>query len=63
MSQQHNYPSIINTAGGYDGDYRNDILDFDPKEDSMVTVGQMTLSRHFLAVSVVQAEDFLLWCK
>ena len=63
MSKQHKYPKIINTAGGYDGDYRDDIVEYDLKEDSMVTVGQMTLSRHFLAVSVVQADDFLLWCQ
>ena len=48
-----------NLAGGeYD-----DILEYDPEGDSMVTVGHMTRARSQHAISVVQAGDYLQWCQ
>ena len=54
-----------NTAGGYagDGDYYDDILEYDPEEDSIIPVGQMTQPRVYHAVSVVQAQDYAMWCQ
>ena len=53
-----------NTAGGYagDGDYYDDILEYDPEEDSMVLVGEMIQARSYHAISVVQAKDYATWC-
>ena len=56
------YHRNIIFAGGYTSD-ANLILEYDPEEDSMVTVGQMTQTRGYHAVSVVQAQDFSVWCK
>ena len=50
-------------AGGYDNDGNSDdILEYDPEEDSMVHVGQMTQARSYHAISVVQAQDYTKWC-
>ena len=59
------YHRNIIFAGGrdYDGNYYDDILEYNPDEDSMVVVGQMTQARGYHAVSVVQAQDFSVWCK
>ena len=63
----HQYTLII--PGGYnynnDGDdfYYDDILEYDPEEDTMTIVGHMTQGRAFHAVSVVAAEDYLPWCQ
>jgi len=51
--------------GGYakgSGMSYDDILEYDPEEDSIVIVGKMTRARSSHAVSVVQAEDYLQWC-
>ena len=59
-------PSNISLSGfiaggyGYDGYYSGDILEYDPEEDSMVTVGQMTRAWH--AITVVNTEQYQQWC-
>ena len=50
-------------AGGYGGGYRDDILEYDPDEDSMVPVGHMTQARSYHALSVVQVQDYVQWCQ
>ena len=63
----HQYTIII--PGGYrlgysDNDhYYDDILEYDPEEDTMTIVGHMTQGRKSHAVSVVRAEDYLPWCQ
>ena len=51
-------------AGGFskNGNYHNDIVEYDPEEDSMVPVGEMIVVRANHAVSVVQAKDYTPWC-
>ena len=44
------------------GEY-DDILEYDPEEDTMTTVGHMTRARSQHAISVVQAGDYLQWCQ
>ena len=64
-SSHTRYHRNIIIAGGYDNDgySYDDILEYNPKEDSMVTVGQMSQARCLHSVSVVQAQDFSVWCK
>ena len=53
-------------AGGCDyGGYRahDDILEFKPYEDAIVTLGQMTQARTFHAISVVQTQDYSNFCQ
>ena len=63
----HQYTIII--SGGYnynnDGDnfYYDDILEYDPEEDTMTTVGHMIQARFWHAISVVPADDYLQWCQ
>ena len=51
--------------GGRDdsGHTHDDVLEYDPKEDSMVTVSQMTQARYLHAVSVVETQDYSQWCQ
>ena len=50
-------------AGGYDGvDRYDDILEYDPEEDTITSVGHMTQARAYHAISVVSAGDYLQWC-
>jgi len=49
--------------GGRDGRVYDDILEYNPNEDSMVVVGHLTQARGYHAVSVVQAQDFSVWCQ
>ena len=49
-------------ANGYDGYYSDNILEYDPKEDSQVTVGHMTRARAWQAISVVNTEHYDKWC-
>ena len=42
--------------------YYDDILEYDPEEDSLVTVGQMTEARAWHAITVVQTEEYDQWC-
>ena len=51
-------------AGGEDSDYNyhDDILEYDPEEDTITIVGHMTMARESHAVSVVPAADYLQWC-
>ena len=44
------------------GEY-DDILEYDPEGDSMVTVGHMTRARSQHAISVVPAGDYLPGCQ
>ena len=66
-SSHTRYHRNIIIAGGYeyDGDYHfsDDILEYDPDEDSMVVVGHLTQARAYHAVSVVHAEDYAKWCQ
>ena len=56
------YTIII--AGGYAGgdDYYDDILEYDPEEDTITSVGHMTQARSLHAISAVSAADYLQWC-
>ena len=40
----------------------DDILEYDPEQDSMVPVGQKIKARAYHAVSVVKAQDYAPWC-
>ena len=71
-SSHTRYHRNIIIAGGFggDGNYydssasaHDDILEYNPEKDYMVTVGQMTQARAWNAVSVVQAQDFSVWCQ
>ena len=42
--------------------YNDDILKYDPGEDSIVPLGKMTQARYFHAISVVQTQDYSNWC-
>ena len=61
----HIYHRNLIIAGGldYDGDYYDDILEYIPEEDTILTIGQMSQARGWHAVSVVQAQDFSQWCQ
>ena len=53
-------------AGGYydyDDQFYDDILEYDPDEDSMVHLGHLTQARAYHTVSVVQAQDYTKWCQ
>ena len=50
-------------AGGESGNYYDDILEYHPKEDNITSVGHMIQARHYHAVSVVKADDYLKWCQ
>ena len=56
------YTIII--AGGQDSDLdsHDDILEYDPEEDTITTVGHMIQARVDHAISVVPAADYLQWC-
>ena len=54
---------IAGGYGGWDGSEGNDILEYQPEEDTITTVGHMIQTRSQHAVSVVQADDFLQWCQ
>ena len=43
-------------------DVSDDILEYDPVEDSVVSVSQMILARRMHAVNVVQVQDYAQWC-
>ena len=62
-SSHTRYHRNIIFAGGYDGSSYDDILEYNPDEDSMVVVGRMSQARYYHAVSVVQAQDYSMWCK
>ena len=53
----------LTIAGGYMYHPNYDILEYNPEEDTILTIGQMTQARYEHAVSVVQAQDFSVWCK
>ena len=57
-------------AGGYYEDpddwhlYNSDeILEYDPVEDSFRTVGKMIGGRSYHALSVVKVQDYAPWCQ
>ena len=55
--------SAFPIAGGEDNSgYHDDILEFDPEEDTITTVGHMIQARYYHAISVVSAADYLQWC-
>ena len=54
------YTIII--TGGYADDTYNDILEYNPEEDTITTVGHMAYRRAWHAISVVSAADYLQWC-
>ena len=49
--------TIIIAGGFYD-----DILQYDPEEDTITSVGHMIQARGSHAISVVSAADYLQWC-
>ena len=55
--------TIIIAGGDDGGDYYDDILEYQPEEDTFTTVGHMIQARSYHAVSVVQADDYLQWCQ
>ena len=55
--------NIIIAGGLYNSHYYDDILEYNPDEDSMVVVGHLTQARAYHAVSVVQAQDYTKWCQ
>ena len=53
----------INIAGGNDYyHYYEHILQYDPEEDTITTVGHMIQARSDHAISVASAADYLQWC-
>ena len=62
----HFYHTKIIIAGGqyYDGQsqYYDDILEFNPLENTFVPLGHMTQARGQHAISVVQVMDYTQWC-
>ena len=56
----HYHDRIIIIVGGVK--YNDDILEYDPEEDSIVPLGQMTQARYFHAISVVPTKDYSKWC-
>ena len=51
-------------AGGFGGrSDSDDILEYDPKEDAILSVGRMVEAREGHAVSVVQVQDYSIWCQ
>ena len=54
--------------GGYncywDNDcwYQYDIQEYDPEEDTITTVGRMQEARAWHAISVVNTEQYDMWC-
>ena len=50
-------------GGSYFIHYYDNILEYNPKEDAIVMVGQMLEARDHHAISVVRAEDFSHWCQ
>ena len=40
----------------------DDILEYDPEEDTITSVGHMIQARDRHAISVVSAADYLQWC-
>ena len=57
-----NILTVKNISGGSHGYTFDTILEYEPEEDSIRTVGQMTEARSFHAISVVRAADFYHWC-
>jgi len=47
--------------GGYH--YYDDILEYNPEDESILHNGNMLQGRGFHAVSVVQAQDYVQWCQ
>ena len=67
ISLSYSWYTVIDYTGGSDWDTANgrtydDILEYDPEEDSITTVGQMTQARVEHAVTVVEASKYTLWC-
>ena len=67
---RYHLPDHINIliAGGYDIDdddvnRHNGILEYNPEEDSIVSVGQMIQARSSHAINVVQVKDYVQWCQ
>ena len=56
------YTIII--AGGQDSNLNahDDILQYNPEEDTITTVGHMIQARYLHAISVVSAAAYLQWC-
>ena len=50
------------SSGGYDGDGRKDILEFNHETESWTVIGAMKEPRHAHSVSVVSIEDYEKWC-
>ena len=55
------YPVLM--SGGYDGGYRDEILEFRPDTEDWSLAGRMVESRSDHAVSTINFEDVREWCK
>ena len=62
-SSHNRYHRNIIIAGGYGDGYRDDILEYDIMEDTFHETGKMLQHRDDHAVSVVQIEDYSMWCQ
>ena len=54
---------LIFGGSGGGGIYYDDILEYDPERDSMVLVDRMIQPRLDHTVSVVQIQDYAMWCQ
>ena len=43
--------------------FYDDILEYVPSEDAIQIIGQMIQPRVYHAVSVVQVQDYSMWCQ
>ena len=57
--KSNSWYTIIIAGGSDDWDYYDDILEYDPEEDTITSVGHMTQARAYHAISVVSAGDYL----
>ena len=50
------------TDEGPNGHLYDDIVEYNPEEDTMTTVGHMIQTRAFQAISVVEVTNYANWC-
>ena len=62
-SSHNRYHRIILLTGGFSGTAFDDILEYDIMEDKIHEIGRMLQERSTHAVSVVQVEDYSMWCQ
>ena len=50
------------SSGGFDGDYLDEILEFEPSRGKWRLVGQMMKAREFHAISIISTEEINMYC-